>query len=146
MTKLLQASVLAALFIFLAACGDESTPAGTPLPAAAPEPTSTALPRDTSTPAPAQPSIPYPAGTPALAPSPSPTLAVDDLKVVINDDTTWRELFDTLTGSERSCMETGLGDDLERLLDSRILGGLATVAELVDSGVFGLFPVSLVCL
>ena len=134
MTKLLLASALAALFVFLAACGDESTPmravevspspvpTGTPLPTAAPEPTSTARPTATPAPAPTQPSIPRPAVTPTLAPSPLPTPAVVNLKIVIDDGTSWRKLFDTLTGSERSCMETELGDELERLLDSRILG------------------------
>ena len=139
MIKLLLASALAALFIFPAASGDESTPMpavavavspspappGTPLPTAAPEPTSTARPTATPAPAPTQPSISRPTGTPTLAPtlSPLPTPAVVDLKIVIDDGTSWRELFDTLTGSERNCMETELGDDLERLLDSPILGG-----------------------
>ena len=135
MTKLLQASVLAALFIFLAACSDESTPTRAvavspspaptemPLPTATPEPTSTARPTAAPTPAPTQPSIPGPTETPTLAPtpSPSPTPVVASLSVVIDDDTTWRELFDTLSGSERNCIKTELGDDLERSLDSRIL-------------------------
>ena len=134
MTKLLLAIALAALFIFLAACGDESTPMGavtvppsatlpaTPLSTVAPEPTSTVRPTATPAPAPTQRSIPRPTVIPTLAPSPLPTPAVVNLKIVIDDDASWRELFDTLTGSERSCMETELGDDLERLLDSRILG------------------------
>ena len=132
MTKLLLAGALAALFICLAACGDESTPMGavtvppsatltvTPLPTVAPEPTSTVRPTATPAPAPTQPSIPRPTETPT--PSPLPTLAVVDPKVALDDGTSWRELFDTLSGSERDCMETKLGDDLERLLDSRILG------------------------
>ena len=136
MTKLLLAGALAALFICLAACGDESTPMGavtvppsatltaTPLPTVAPDPTSTVRPTATPAPAPTQPSIPRPTETPTPSPSPSPlpTLAVVDPKVAIYDGTSWRELFDTLSGSERDCMETKLGDDLERLLDSRILG------------------------
>ena len=130
MTKLLQASALAILFIFLAACGDESatapavtvspspTPTETPLPTAAPEPTSTARPTAASIPAPTQSSIPRPTGTP----TPSPTPGVARLSVAIDDETTWRELFDTLAGSERDCVDAQLGDDLERLLDIRVLG------------------------
>ncbi len=138
MTKLLQTSALAALFIFLAACGDEPTPmrtvsvqsapapAMTPLPTAAPEPTSTTWPASTPTLAPAPPLIPRPTETATPSPTPSPTPAVVNLKITIDDGTTWRELFDMLSGSERNCMETGLGDNLELLLDSRILGGYSS--------------------
>ncbi len=129
MPKLLLVIALAALFILLTACGDESTPmravtvspsptpAVVPLSTATPEPTSTA--RPSAAPTPTQRSIPRPAGTP----TPLPTSAVVDSKVVIDNGTSWREVFDTLTGSERNCMETELGDDLERLLDSPVLGG-----------------------
>ena len=48
------------------------------------------------------------------------------LKIAIDDDTTWRELFDTLAGPERHCIDTELGDDLERALESRILGGYSS--------------------
>ena len=128
MTKLLQASILAALFIFLAACSDESTATRAVAVSPSPAPTETPLPtaRTAATPtlAPAQPSIPGPTETPTLAPtpSPSPTPVVARLSVVIDGGTAWRELFDTLSGSERDCIKTGLGDDLERLLDSRIFG------------------------
>ena len=135
MPKLLQASALASLFIPLAACGDESTPtravivspsptpAVVPLSTATPELTSTA--RPTATPTPTQRSIPSPTETPTLAPAPSPlyTPVIVNPKVVIDDGTSWRELFDALSDSERSCVETELGDHLEGLLGSRILGG-----------------------
>ena len=129
MPKLLLVSALAALFILLTACGDESTPmravtvSPSPSPAVVPfstatrEPASTA--RPTATPTPMQRSIPRPTGTP----TPLPTPAVADPTVVIDDGTSWREVFETLTGSERNCMETELGDDLERLLDSPVLRG-----------------------
>ncbi len=138
MSKLWLASALTVLFVFLAACGDESTPMRgvavpaspastvTPLPTPAPDPTSTA--RPTATPTPTRPSIPRPTGTPTATPTPAPlpTPAAVDPKAVIDDGTSWREVFDTLTGSERNCMETELGDDLERLLDSPVLGGYSS--------------------
>ena len=128
LSKLLQASALAALFILLAACGDDSTPTRvvtvspsvapteTPLSTTAPEPTWTARPTGTQA----------PPSTPTLAPTPSPTPAVVKLSVVIDDGTTWRELFDTFAESEGHCIKTELGDDLDRWLGSRILGGYSS--------------------
>ena len=78
-----------------------STPAPTPVPpTATPAPTPTPDPTATPTPPPA-------------APTPGPpTGAGAQRDFDIDSDTLWRELMDTLTASEQSCIRDELGDEL----------------------------------
>ncbi len=63
----------------------------------------------------------------ASAASPTPTPpdagAVADLELTIDGDTSWQEVFDTLTATEQSCIRAELGDETERLLARSIFSG-----------------------
>ena len=109
MTKLLRASALAGLFIVLAVCGDEAIPTAevAPLlsPVAVATPPPTLPPVSTATPTPPPPT----AGVDRMqvcvgrhktdgAAAPAPGIAV----LPIDSDTTCRDLFETLSRSERN--------------------------------------------
>ena len=88
-----------------------STPAPTPVPpTATPAPTPTPDPTATPTPPPA-------------APTPGPpTGAGAQRDFDIDSDTLWRELMDTLTASEQSCIRDELGDEvLKSVLERRAM-------------------------
>ena len=130
MIKLLQVSALAGLFILLAACGDNATPTATvtPLP---PPVTVTTLPpiitpEPTATPTPPHPTttvdrMQVRGGVRKADGAAAPTRGIAILPIDIDSDTTWRDLFETLSSSERNCMEVALEDGLEMSLDIHIL-------------------------
>ena len=132
------ASLLTA--VLLSACGDESSPADatptavvtaaesapTAAPAAAVTAEPTAVP-PTPTPSP-PPSTPTPAPSPvASTATPSPPSASAERDFDIDSDTLWRELFDTFSASEQSCIQNELGGELlESVLGQRAMPGPET--------------------
>ena len=153
MARIGLASLLAA--VLLSACGDESSPADatptavvtaaesapTAAPAAAvtaeptavpPTPTpspppSTPVPSPDPTPTP-PPASPTPAPSPvASTATPSPPSASAERDFDIDSDTLWRELFDTFSASEQSCIQNELGGELlESVLGQRAMPGPET--------------------
>lgn len=130
MSKLFQASALAGLFVVLAACGDEAIPtaAVTPLPSpvavATPPPTLTPVPTATPTPPPPTANVDrmrVRVGRHKTEGAATPAPGIANLP--IDSDTAWGDLFETLSGSERNCMEAALGGDPELSLDINILAG-----------------------
>ena len=149
------ASLLAA--VLLSACGDESSPADatptavvtaaqsaptaapaaavtaeptavppTPTPSPPPStPTPVPSPDPTPTPPPATPTpVPSPAASTA---TPSPPGASAERDFDIDSDTLWRELFDTFSASEQSCIQNELGGELlESVLGQRAMPGPET--------------------
>lgn len=130
MSKLFQASALAGLFLVLAACGDEAIPtaAVTPIPSpvavATPPPTLTPVPTATPTPPPPTANVDrmrVRVGRHKTEGAATPAPGVAVLPIYIDSDTAWGDLFETLSNSERNCMEAALGDDPELSLDLHIL-------------------------
>ena len=130
MIKLLQVSALAGLFILLAACGDDATPTATVTPLPQPVPVTTLppiiTPEPTATPTPPDPTtkvdrMQVRVGVHKADDAAAPTRGIATLPIDIDSDTTWRDLFETLSSSERNCMEVALGDDRELSMDSHIL-------------------------
>ena len=120
--------------LVLAACGGTPDPAPTPTTAPAPAPTYTSTPTSTPSPAPTHTSTPTSTPTPAPAPTPTPVPAsptpapppaVADLDIEIDGDTVWKEVFDTLTAPEQTCISNALGDGLEPSLGQPVLDFLA---------------------
>lgn len=111
-----------ALTVMSLACGGDAPPAPTPSPTATLFPQPTATPRPTSTPAiPTQgprptensmPSIPTPVPTATPFVEPIATLAIP-----IELDTTWQEIYDSLTLAEQECIQGKFPDRLAMVLD-----------------------------
>ena len=99
---------LTAVAVLSACTGGEPEPAPEPSPTTAPTATPTATPTPTAPPGRA---------TPGATPAP----ASDDLAVVITPDTTWGDLFDTLTTTEQACLRDEVGAELQRLLARALL-------------------------
>ena len=130
MIKLLQVSALAGLFILLAACGDNATTTATVTPLPPPVPVTTLppiiTPEPTATPTPPHPTttvdrMQVRVGVHKADGAAAPTRGIAILPIDIDSDTTWRDLFETLSSSERNCMEVALEDGLEMSLDIHIL-------------------------
>ena len=69
-------------------------------------------------------STPSPASTPTPTVPPTPTPAsAPPIDILIDDDTTWQELFDDFSSAEQDCIRTEVGAELESLLGERILAG-----------------------
>ena len=64
-----------------------------------------------------------PSPTPAATPT-APSVAEEasgSLGIDIDADTTWQELFDTLSGSEQSCLRSELGNQLGQVLTEPVI-------------------------
>ena len=104
----------AAAVTLLVSCGDDRQPAAEPT-ASAEAPATTEAP----TPPPTDPTPP-PADDPPPDAEPAPAAADDSeltsagagLDIEVDGDTTWQEVFDALTPSERSCIREALGDEM----------------------------------
>ncbi len=90
--------VLAALAVAVSifACGGatSSTPTSTPAPASTP--------------------------TPTVPPTPPPTSA-PPIDILVDDDTTWQELFDDFSPAEQDCIRTEVEGELDLLLGERVM-------------------------
>ena len=102
----------------LAACGGDPDPTATTPPTATtaptdtPEPTATPMP--TPTPVPPT-STPEPTAMPVAPPA-------GEFNVELTPATSWQELFDAFTDSERDCIRSELGDELvEAMLSQRVM-------------------------
>ncbi len=91
-------------------------PTNTPTPV--PTNTPTPVPTNTPTPVPTNTPTPVPTNTPTPVPTntPTPEPSAAELDIDIESDTVWREVFDTLTASEQTCIRGALGDDLDSSL------------------------------
>ena len=85
------------LIVILSSCGESPAPTATPVPT------------NTPTPVPASP-------TPEPTPAP-----IAELDINIDSDTVWREVFDTLTSTEQTCIRNALGDEMESALGRPVL-------------------------
>ena len=74
---------------------------------------------------PALPATPTATHTPTpipVSPTPEqPAAAIAELDISIASDTVWREVFDTLTTAEQSCIRNALGDELEPALGRPVM-------------------------
>ncbi|MCE2527502.1 MAG: PPC domain-containing protein [Actinomycetia bacterium] len=107
---------MAAVLLF-SACGSEAEPTTTS-PATTTTtiaPTTTTIAPTTTTVAPTTTTVPPTTTTAAEAPQ-------EDAGLDIDAETTWRDLFNTLTTSEQSCIEDALGEYTEWVLQQVILG------------------------
>ena len=129
---LLATLLLSAAVALTVACGGGSdepsptaaaveAPASTPMPDAccptvAPTPTPTPVP----TPAPTPTSAPEP--TPTAEPTPDPTVSSGDEILDLDENSTWQDVYDTLSSSEQSCIRDAMDvDALESLLELNVL-------------------------
>ena len=65
------------------------------------------------------PTVP-PTSTPTSAPTPTPTPA-PPIDVLIDDDTTWQELFDDFSPAEQDCIRTEVEGELDSLLGEQVM-------------------------
>jgi hypothetical protein len=133
--RLLVAASLMAAAVLLACTGGEPDQAPGSSPTATNTATSTTTSTATSTATPT--SAPTARSTPAAPPpratapaTPAPSSA--DIEVAITRDTTWQDLFDTLSATEQSCMRAELGAELQGLLARALLSaGVTPDSEIV---------------
>ena len=121
--RLLVVVATLAVMTMLSACtGGEPEPAPEPSPTATPTATRTATPTATPTPTTAPTATPTPTSQPTPAtPAARPAATSGDLGLVITPDTTWQDLFDTLSATEQTCMRDELGAELDELLTKALL-------------------------
>ena len=94
------------------------TPTPVPTPIPTPTPTPTLAPTPTST--------PEPTPTAEPTPTPDPTRSSSDSSggelLDLDEDTTWQDVYDTLSSSEQSCIRDTMDEDkLESLLELNVL-------------------------
>lgn len=112
---------LTAAAVLSACTGDE------PEQAPQPSPTATATATPTATPSTAATATPTTTAPPTRAtPAATPASTSDDLGVVITPDTTWQDLFETLSMTEQSCLRDELGAELQGLLPRALLSESTT--------------------
>ena len=118
---------LAAVVLF-SACGGEADPATETIQHTTSSPPTTAVPPTTTTTLP--PTTTAPPSTTTTLPPPTTTApttttapeASDGVEVLdIGAETTWRDIYDTLTASEKACMGDAVGEDLEWVLHQVVL-------------------------
>ena len=139
---------LAAVVLF-SACGGEADPATETSPTTiSPSTTSTTLaPPTTTVPPPTTTTLPPPTTT-VPPPTTAPTTttvpeAPDGVEALdIGAETTWRDLYNTLTASEKACMGAAVGEDLEWVLQQVVLTEDET--RLWDASIYPCLPTSLV--
>ena len=71
-----------------------------------------------STPTSTPPSAPTP--TPTVPPTPTPASA-PPIDILVDDDTTWQELFDDFSPAEQDCIRTEVEGELDVLLGERVM-------------------------
>lgn len=117
--RLLVVVATLAVMTMLSACtGGEPEPAPEPSPTATPTATRTATPTATPTPTTAPTATPTPTSQPTPA---TPAATPGDPGLAITPDTTWQDLFDTLSATEQTCMRDELGAELDELLTKALL-------------------------
>ena len=118
---------LAAVVLF-SACGGEADPATETIQHTTSPPPTTAVPPTTTTTLP--PTTTAPPSTTTTLPPPTTTApttttapeASDGVEVLdIGAETTWRDIYGTLTASEKACMGDAVGEDLEWVLQQVVL-------------------------
>ena len=102
-------------------------------------PTTSVPPTTTTLPAP-PPTVPPTTTAPTTTTAPEASDAVEALDIGI--DTTWRDLYDTLTASEKACMDDAVGEDLEWVLQQVVLTEDET--RLWDASIYPCLPTSIV--
>ena len=100
--------------VLLAACGDEEDRNGSAATSTSPSVTTTTLPTPTTP-------VPPSTTAPTTTTTSLPPRAERDATAVIERDTVWQDVFDTLTPSEQSCISDAVGTELDWVLTQEIL-------------------------
>ncbi len=136
-------SVCLAAVLLFSACGSEaeSTTTSPATTTTTLRPTTTTVPPTTTTVPPTTTTVPPTTTTVPPTTTTAAEASQEDAGLDIDAETTWRDLFNTLTTSEQSCIEDALGEDTEWVLQQVIL--VADETRLWDAPIYPCLPAPL---